>query len=652
MKRETVSLNSVKVVDSDAQQELLDKYDRDSAVEKESGDWRYKLADIMGAILCLYVYMTCAFGAPEALIHRAIFMCFCLTMTFLLYALRKRDMGRLPSWYDFIFISAVLVVCGYVIANHHSITTGTGIASKMEIYLCILMVLTVMEAIRRSGGTSIVIIIAIFLLYAYLGKYAPGALKHSGLSIKRIASQLLLTSEGLFGSNVGTVAGVLSLFLIFATFMEKTGTGQFINDFALSIAGKSVGGPAKVSVVTSALFGTISGNAVSNVVTTGAFTIPLMKKTGYEPEFAGAVEAVSSTAGQLMPPIMGASAFIMADITGIAYSKICLAAIVPVLLYYTGCFTMVHLRACKLGLRGLAKEDCPKLLLVLKEDGYLFLSFIFVAVMLCAGYTVTWVGVRAIPLCILIAACKKKTRLGLKDIYQCLQLSGKRLVSVAAICCGINMITAVCNLTGITQTLSNVILKLAGGNFTISCILIAIICIVMGMGLPTMSVYMLLSTVAAPALIGGFNVPVLAAHMYVFYFGLLANVTPPVAIPAYAAAGLANADPGKTGWQAFKLALGGFLVPMIFINSPDLLFCDGLVTFWVIEKIITAVVGVMLLSTAVEGWMFTKMPKRQRIIVASAAILMVIPTTLTDIIGVAVMVVIGLSQNRRLIQQE
>lgn len=650
--QDTVSLSSVETVDADTQQELLDKYDRDSAVEKESKDLRYKVSDIMGGILCLYVYITCAVGAPEALMHRAIFMCFCLTMIFLLYALRKQDTGRLPRWYDFIMIATVLVVCGYVISNHRSITTGSGIASKLEIFLCILLVLTVMEAIRRSGGTSIVIIIAIFLAYAYFGKYAPGALKHSGLSIKRIASQLLLTSEGLFGSNVGTVAGVLSLFLIFATFMEKTGTGQFINDFALSIAGKSAGGPAKVSVVTSALFGTISGNAVSNVVTTGAFTIPLMKKTGYEPEFAGAVEAVSSTAGQLMPPIMGASAFIMADITGIAYSKICLAAIVPVLLYYTGCFAMVHLRACKLGLRGLAKEDCPKLLLVLKEDGYLFLPFIFVVVMLCVGYTVTWVGVRAIPLCVLIAACKKKTRLGLKDIWQCLQLSGKRLVSVAAMCCGINMITAVCNLTGITQTLSNVILKLAGGNFTISCILIAVICIVMGMGLPTISVYMLLSTVAAPALISGFNVPVLAAHMFVFYFGLLANVTPPVAIPAYAAAGLANADPGKTGWQAFKLALGGFLVPMIFINSPDLLFCDGLVTIWVIEKIVTAVIGVMLLSTAVEGWMLTKMQRWQRAVVAVAAILMVIPTTLTDVIGVTVMVVTGLSQNRLLIRQK
>lgn len=649
--KEPVNLNSAEKIDEGRQKELLDKYDRDGAADKTSQDWRYRLVDVMGALLCIYVYVTCAFGAPEALLHRAIFMGFCLIIVFLLYPLRKRDTGKLPKWHDYIWIVFTLVVCGYVIKNHHAITTGTGIASKLQIYLCILLVLAVLEAIRRSGGVSIVIIITFFLAYAYFGKYAPGALKHSGLSLKRIASQLLLTSEGLFGSNVGTVAGVLSLFLIFATFMEKTGTGQFINDFALSLAGRSAGGPAKVSVVTSALFGTISGNAVSNVVTTGAFTIPLMKKTGYEPEFAGAVEAVSSTAGQLMPPIMGASAFIMADITGIAYSKICLGAIVPVFLYYTGCFAMVHLRACKLNLKGLKKEDCPRLWNVLKDDGYLFLPFIFVVLMLCSGYTVTWVGVRAIPLCIVIAAFKKKTRLSSVDIWKSLQLSGRRLVSVAAMCCGINMITAVCNLTGITQTLSNVILQMAGGSFIVSCILIAVICIVMGMGLPTISVYMLLSTVAAPALINGFGVPVLAAHMYVLYFGLLANVTPPVAIPAYAAAGLANADPGKTGWQAFKLALGGFLVPLIFIYSPDMLFCDGFVTLWVIEKIITAVAGVMLLSMAVEGWMFTKIPSWQRVIVAASAILMVIPTTFTDIVGIAVILAVGLMQRRFLVQK-
>ncbi|MEY8386219.1 TRAP transporter permease [Oscillospiraceae bacterium 38-13] len=643
---EEISIHSVETVDDRIQQDLLEKYDRDAVAEKSSRDWRHRLADILGAILCLYVYAACAFGAPEALMHRAIFMGLCLTMVFLLYPLRKKDTGKLPRWYDYLFLAAALSVCGYVILHHRQITTGSGIASDLEIFLCILVVLAVMEAIRRSGGLSIVIIIAIFLLYAYFGRYAPGVLKHSGLSIKRVASQLLLTSEGVFGSNVGTVAGVLSLFMIFATFMEKSGTGQFINDFALSLTGRSAGGPAKVSVVTSALFGTISGNAVSNVVTTGAFTIPLMKKTGYEPEFAGAVEAVSSTAGQLMPPIMGASAFIIADITGLAYSKICIGAIVPVLLYYTGCFTMVHLRACKLGLKGLAKEDCPKMMDVLKSKGYLFFSFIFVVAMLCFGYTVTWVGVRAIPICVIFAALKKETRLSLRDIWSCLELSGRRMISVAAMCCGINMITAVCNLTGITQTLSNIILKMAGGNFALTCVLIAIICIVMGMGLPTVSVYMLLSTIAAPALITGFNVPVLAAHMYVFYFGLLANVTPPVAIPAYAAAGLANADPGKTGWQAFRLALGGFLVPFAFIYSPDMIFCDGTVTIWVVEKILTAVIGVVILSFTVEGWMFVKMKTWQRIIFGITSILLVTPDTLTDVIAVVVLTAMTIAQRR------
>ena len=642
VQEESISLDSVQQIDEATQQELLDKYDSDSAAEKSRGDWRDKVTNIMGGILCLYVIWTCAFGAPEAMMHRAIFLAFCLPMLFFIYPMRKKDKGKLPKWYEFFFVFASLGICLYVIFTHRAITASIGIATPLQITLCVIMVLLVLESVRRTAGLGMVIIIGVFLLYAYFGPYAPGPLAHPGLSFKRLASQLFLTSEGLFGTNVGTVAGMVSLFIIFASFMEKTGVGRFINDFALSITGTSSGGPAKVSVVTSALFGTISGNAVSNVITTGAFTIPLMKKTGYQAEFAGAVEAVASTAGQLMPPIMGATAFIMADITGIGYSKICLAAIVPVLLYYVGCFTMVHLRAKKLGLLGLAKEDCPKLWNVLKNDGYLFIPFIFVVVLLMMGFSVTWVGARAIPVCIIIAAIKKETRLSIKDIWDVLCLSGKRLLSIGAICCGVGMIMCVCNLTGITQILSGVILDLAGGKLLFTCLLIALICIVMGMGLPTASVYMLLSTVAAPALILGFNIPVLAAHFFVFYYGLLANVTPPVCIPAYAAAGLANSNPSKTGWQAFRLALGGFLVPMIFIYSPDLLFVDATVS--VIPKIITAIIGVCMLSTCIEGWMLTKMPVWQRVLGAVAACLMVIPETVTDIVGIVTLVFLFIIQ--------
>ena len=345
-----------------------------------------------------------------------------------------------------------------------------------------------------------------------------------------------------------------------------------------------------------------------------------------------------------MPPIMGASAFLMADITGIPYSKICIAAIVPVLLYYVGCFTMVHLRAQKLSLRGLPKEELPKLKDVLLKEGYLAIPFVFVVTMLMLKYTVTLVGFLAIPLCIIVAALKKETRLGVKDIWNVLEISGKRLLSIGAVCGGISMIMGVCNLTGISQTLSSMILKLAGGNFLITLILIAGICIVMGMGLPTVSVYMLLSTVAAPALIMGFNVPVLAAHFFVFYFGLLANVTPPVAIPAYAAAGLADSNPSKTGWQAFRLALGGYLVPFIFVTSPDVLFINP--TAGTAVTIITAIGGVVLLSTAVEGWFITKMKLSERIFAGVVATLIVIPETITDIIGIAGLVMLVVVQMR------
>lgn len=637
-----ISLDSVQSVDTQTQQELLDKYDSDAAAEKNRGDWRDRLTSWMSGILCCYVIYTCAFGAPEAMLHRAIFLAFCLPMLFLVYPMFKKDKGALPKWYDILFAIASLAVCLNMILTHRQITGGNGIATPLQMVLCAIMILLVLEAVRRTSGMTIVVIILVFLAYAYFGPYAPGPLAHPGLSLKRLASQLFLTSEGLFGTNVGTVAGMVSLFIIFASFMEKTGVGQFINDFALSITGTSAGGPAKVSVVTSALFGTISGNAVSNVITTGAFTIPLMKKTGYQPEFAGAVEAVASTAGQLMPPIMGTSAFIMADITGIPYAKICLAAIVPVWLYYVGCFVMVHLRAKKLGLRGLAKEDCPKLGHVLKTEGYLIIPFIFVVAMLMMGYTVSWVGSRAIVVCILVAAVKKESRLSLRDIWGVLTLSGKRLLSIGAICCAIGMIMCVCNLTGITQILSDIILDLAGGNLLLTCMMVAVICIIMGMGLPTASVYMLLSTVAAPALILGFDLPILVAHFFVFYYGLLANVTPPVAIPAYAAAGLANSNPAKTGWQAFRLALGGFLVPMIFIFAPDLLMIEASIA--TVPKVVTATLGVYMLSTCVEGWMMTRMPVWQRALAGLAAILMVIPETITDLVGIAVLVMLFMIQ--------
>lgn len=632
-------------VDEETQEIILDKYDKDSTVEKNREGLVGKIVGVISGLLTLYVVITCGYRAPEALFHRSLYVLVCLPLVFVLYPMFKKNKGKLPKWYDYIFIAIIILVCGYLLINHSKIIFGNGLANKFEQVLFFLFLIVILEAIRRVAGIGLMIIIAFFVAYGFFGKYFPGALFHPGLSVRRMASYMLLSTGGFFGTMVGTAAGMVALFITFATFMEKSGVGRFLNNFALSITGASIGGPAKVSIVTSALFGTISGNAVSNVVTTGAFTIPLMKKTGYEPEFAGAVEAVASTGGQLMPPVMGISAFIMADVTGIPYSQICLAAIVPVLLYYFACFTMVHLRAQKLGLKGVPRNQLPSFWSVIKDDGYLFIPFIFVLFMLILRYTVTFVGFWGIPACIVVAAFKKRSRMSFRLICECFVISGRRVLSIAAATCGISAIIGICYLTGISQTLSSIILQMAGGNFLITLILVAVICIIMGMGLPTASVYMLLSAVAAPALIIGFKLPVLAAHFYVFYFGLLANVTPPVCMPAYAAAGLADSNPSKTAWQGFKLAMGGFLVPFMFVYSPDLLFVDP--TLMTIQKIVTGILGVYMLSCVVEGWMFTRMPMGYRIILALGAIGMVVPEFYTDLFGIAITVVIIVFQWRR-----
>ena len=458
----------------------------------------------------------------------------------------------------------------------------------------------------------------------------------------RMTSHMFLGTEGIYGISLGTCATYIIVFVVFSAFLERSGLGEVITDIAYAMAGWTSGGPAKISVITSALFGTISGSAVANVVTTGAFTIPLMKKTGFESEFAGGVEAVASSGGQLLPPVMGAAAFIMADMLGVSYTVVCLAALFPVLLYYSGVFITIHLHAKKAGLTGISKENLPKIWPVLKERGHLMIPFIAVVVLLIMGYTPLYVGAIGIVLVIAASAIKKSTRMNLNDIIWALEKGAKNSLSVSISCAAVGLIVGVFTITGLSGMLSNLILKAGSGNTYLTLFFVMLLAIILGMGLPTVAVYLLMTTVAVPILIAT-GIGKLPAHFFVFFFGLLAGLTPPVAVTAYAAAGLAESNPTKTALNGLKLALAGFLIPYVFVLAPEMLFASG--TVWDSLYVFAATfVGVMLLSMSVEGYMIRKMPNWQRILCAGSALLLIHPNKITDFIGLLMLILVFLVQ--------
>ncbi len=636
-------LDESEKIDRDTQEKLLNQYDSESNT-RQLGPAAGKIVFVLSLVLGVFTIYTAGFGLLDSLYQRAVHLFFVFPLVFLLYPSSKKNKLKKPGALDYALAVAGMVAAGYLVVNYRPILLRVGLAIEQDVYIFLLTVVLLFEGVRRAIGKELVILSSIFLAYAYFGTYMPGIFQHRGASLLRLTSHLLLIPEGIYGTALGTCATYIILFVIYATFLEKSGMGQLIQDLALAVAGSVAGGPAKVAVFTSALFGTINGSAVANVVTTGTFTIPLMKRIGYPKEFAAAVEAVSSTAGQLMPPIMGSAAFIMADYTGIPYGTICIAAVVPVMLYYVGVFTMVHMRAKKIGLVGLSKHQMPKLMEVLKTRGHLVLPLIFVVMLLLLRYTPLFVGFWGIVVTVLCAALRKKTRMSVKDIVWAIETGARRSVSVSISGAVIGIIIGVCTLTGLTNIISSYILSLSENSLLITLLLVMVIALIMGMGLPTVAVYMLLATVAVPIL-RAFSIPMLAAHFYVFYFGLMANVTPPVAIPAYCAAGLANANPSKVGWIAFRLALAGFLVPFMFIYAPDLLFIDA--TFAVIPKIITATLGVFLMGCSLENYFLGLLLPWQRWLMGVASIGLVIPEQITDVIGLVVFVVILYTQIRR-----
>ena len=616
---------------------LMKKVDKESTFRKLQG-FQHHFVFWLAVVWSGFQLYTAMFGLLAAHLQRSIHLAFAFALVFLLYPFRQTGDNKI-RWYDWL-IAGIATYSGlYISLNYHRLMTSAGDYTQMDAVFGALGVLFTLEAARRVVGTPITIIAASFLVYAYFGSYFPGFLAHRGYSVERIISHMFFTTEGILGIPLGVSATFIFLFILFGAFLEKTGIGKLFIDIANSIAGWASGGPAKVAVITSALEGTVSGSSVANTVGSGSFTIPMMKKLGYKPEFAGAVEAAASTGGQIMPPIMGAAAFLMAEFIGLPYVEIAKAAAIPACLYFMGILIEVHFEAKRTGLKGLPREELPTFWGVMKSRGHLFIPLVAIIYFLVEGSTPMYAALIGLGLSILAGMLHKETRMSPWDIIQALETGARGALGVAIACACAGIIVGVVTLTGVGLKMANGLVSLAGGNLLLTLFFTMVASLILGMGAPTTANYVITSTIAAPAIIM-LGVPVLAAHMFVFYFGIIADITPPVALAAYAGAGIAKADPFKTGVNATKLAIGAWIIPYIFVFSPQMLLIDS-TPLLLTQNLITSLLGMTGVGAAMIGYCLWHMNMAERAWFAIGGLMLIDPGFITDVIGI-VMLGLGL----------
>jgi len=595
-----------------------------------------KAVAIFASLYQLYIGY---FGAPYSLQHRPTHFLLVFIVLFLFYPSKSKStsLGKIALC-DWALIILTIFSTGYLIINVNNLMERIPFVTDLtfiEYVFGISIIALILIATYRVIGASLTIITIFFLLYGYFGKYLPGPLWHKGYSIKRIIEQLFLTLEGIWSIPLHVTSTFVYLFILFGTFLVVTGAGTFFTNLAFSLTRKSVGGPAKAAVVASSLMGTLSGSSTANVVTTGAFTIPMMKKVGYSPVFAGAVEAVASTGGQIMPPVMGAAAFIMAEFTGIAYINIMKHAIIPAFLYYLGVFIMVHIEAEKLGIKTILKEDFPTVKSIIMNQGYLFLPILAIIYFLVEGYTPLRAAFFAILLLLFLEFFKSKDKKDFfKKIPKGLIEAPKVVAPVTVACACAGIIVGIINLTGLGQRITSIVLTLSGGSLPIVLVLTMTLAIILGMGMPTSSAYIIMASLLAPGLIK-MGVPLIAAHMYIFYFACLSAITPPVALASYAGAALSGASPSKTGYLGFRLGLAAYIVPYMFVYGPSLLAIGGY--FRIILTTITAILGIFSLGFSLQGWLFNNINIYQRILLFLTALLLIKPGITTDLPGIIIL---------------
>ncbi|MDD2206682.1 MAG: TRAP transporter permease [Aminobacterium sp.] len=600
-----------------------------------------KICSILAICMSLYHMYSSGIHMLPQFQHRAIHLAFALALTFFIFPATSKQKNRLPIW-DIVAIVFSLAVGAYLTLDYMNIVFRMGDPIARDIVIGAVMIFLVLEATRRTMGWPLVIVAICFLLYAFFGHLIPGTLGHRQYGVERIVEHMFLTSEGIYGVAIYVTATFVFLFILLGAFLTETGGAQAFIDLAFSLTGRFRGGPAKAAVLASGLMGTISGSSFANVAGTGTFTIPLMKSVGYKPEFAGGVEASASTGGQIMPPIMGAAAFIMAEMTGVPYGKLIVHAAIPAILYYVAVFIMVDMEAAKLGLFGMKKSELPVFSKVFKDGAFLLLAPFSIVYMLLAGYSPIKASVTAVLIVIITSSFRKATRMSLKSFLRALDLGARGALSVIAACAVAGLIVGTVTLTGLGLKFADFIIALSGGQLHLALLLTMIASIIMGMGMPTTALYIILGSMVAPALVK-LSVPVVAAHLFIFYFGCMASVTPPVALSSYLAAAIAKADSVKTALQGLKLSSSAFILPFVFALSPRILLLNtslGSAT----TAIITATLGVVALSASLEGYLMGRLPLLLRAVAGVAAICLIDPGWLGDVIGLVILSVILLSQ--------
>ena len=616
-------------------EEVMQKFDKESDKREMKGFWNI-LINAICIVFAIFQLYTAAFGILDAHLQRAIHLAFGFLLIFLLYPARKSWSRTSMHPLDVLFALVGAASALYIVVNYQELVFRAGMNNETDFIVGVVGTLMVFEAARRVVGWPMITVAFVFIAYAFLGPYIPGIMAHRGVQVQELFDHLFFTTEGIFGTPMGVSSTFIYLFILFGSYLEATGLGKFFIDLANAVAGWAAGGPAKVAVLSSGLMGTVSGSSVGNVAGTGAFTIPMMKKLGYRPAFAGAVEAAASTGGQLMPPVMGAAAFLMAEFVGVPYFDVVKAAVIPALLYYIGVWLGVHYEAKKYGLKGTPREELPKFGPLFMEKGHLAIPLAVIVYLLVSGYTPMRAALAAIALSIICACLRKSTRIGLKEIVNGLIDGSKGVLGVLIACATAGIIIGVVTKTGVGLKVATALLDLSGGQLLPAMFFTMITSLILGMGVPTTANYVITSTIAAPALVQ-MDVPVLAAHMFAFYFGIVADVTPPVALAAYAGAGIAGANPMRCGVIAAKLAIAAFIVPYIFVLAPELLMINA-TTLTIAYSALTAIIGMWGVSMSMIGFCQNALNSLQRVLFMAGGICMIIPGHITDLVGVVCLI--------------